>query len=439
MGFIENSLAFVFVLGVMVLIHELGHFLAARYFDVHVESFAIGMGPRLFGVRRGETDYKICALPIGGYVKMAGESIGEPSGDPREFLAKPRWQRLIIAFAGPLFNILLAIALPVGLYMTHFERPTFWSEPPVIGYVQSDTPAREAGLRTGDRIVELDGADTPDWQSVRLAEIAAVNKTAKVVFERDGRRMETGLRIEADEQGMGRAGWIEGAPVRLGQPVPDMPAAAADIESGDLLLAIDGEPIDAFPEVIELIQSSEGGALQLTLERDGRRVETEVAAVYNESGPKPTWQIGIGLEPVYESVVTQMGFVEALGQSVEENRRYATLIFNFLGGLIEQRMSPKSLEGPIGIARLSGEAARRGWPELIGLMAGISLNLGIFNLLPIPILDGGVILMLLFESAIRRDVSLAVKERIVQVGLVFLVLLFAFVMYNDILKSLPDG
>ncbi len=440
MGFIENSIAFVFVLGVMVLIHELGHFLAARYFDVRVESFAIGMGPRLFGIRRGDTDYKICALPIGGYVKMAGDSIGEPTGDPGEFLAKPRWQRLIIAFAGPLFNVLLAIALPVGLYMTHFERYTFWSQPAVVGYVQQDSPAEKAGLRSGDRIVELDGADTPDWQSVRLAEVAAVNKTAAVVFERDGRRVEAELLIEPDEQGMGRAGWIEAAPVRLGAPVPGMPAAAADIEAGDLLAAIDGEPIDALTEVIELIQGSDGKPLRLTLERDGRQVETEVAAVYDDAGPQPpAWRIGIGLEPLYESTVTELGFVEALGQSVEDNRRNAMLIFKFLGGLIEQRMSPKSLEGPIGIARLSGEAARRGWPELIGLMAGISLNLGIFNLLPIPILDGGVILMLLFESVIRRDVSLAVKERIVQAGLVFLVLLFAFVMYNDILKSLPGG
>ncbi len=440
MGFIENSLAFVFVLGVMVLIHELGHFLAARYFDVRVESFSIGMGPRLFGYRRGETDYKICVLPIGGYVKMAGESIGEPTGDPREFLAKPRWQRLIIAFAGPLFNVLLAIALPVGLYMAHFERYTFWSEPAVVGYVEADSSAAKAGVKTGDHIVRLDGTDTPDWQSVRLAEVAAVNKKSGLTLERNGRRIDTSLTIEPDEQGMGRAGWIEGSPVRLSEPLPGMPASKADIHAGDMLVAIDGNAIDAVTEVIDLIQASEGKPMTLTLERDGRKVETQVAAIYNDEGPQPpAWQVGIGLEPVYESTVMQLGFFDALKQSVEDNRRNAMLIFNFLGGLIEQRMSPRSLEGPIGIARLSGEAARRGWPELIGLMAGISLNLGIFNLLPIPILDGGVILLLLFESLIRRDVSLVVKERIVQAGLVFLVLLFVFVMYNDISKSLPGG
>jgi regulator of sigma E protease len=151
------------------------------------------------------------------------------------------------------------------------------------------------------------------------------------------------------------------------------------------------------------------------------------------------WRIGVSLIPDHERVTAQLGFFAAARESLDQNQKNVTLLFRVLGGLVEQRMSPKSISGPIGIAQLSGEAARRGWPELVGLMAAISLQLGILNLLPIPILDGGVITLLLFESVIRKDVSLAVKERIVQVGFVFLMLLFAFVMYNDIMKSFGTG
>jgi regulator of sigma E protease len=219
-----------------------------------------------------------------------------------------------------------------------------------------------------------------------------------------------------------------------------MPAASADIARGDQLLAINGQPVRAVEEVIDRIRALGGTEIELTLDREGQAVTTSLTPIYDESDPNdPAWRIGVQLGPENDSIVTQLGFGEALRQSLDDNEKNATLIFSFLGGLVEQRMSATNLEGPVGIARLSGEAARRGWTDLIGLMAGISLNLGIFNLLPIPILDGGSILLLLFESVIRRDVSLAVKDRILQAGLVFIVLLFAFVMYNDILKALPQS
>jgi regulator of sigma E protease len=219
-----------------------------------------------------------------------------------------------------------------------------------------------------------------------------------------------------------------------------MPAAEADVQPGDLLVAINGEQMVAVEQVIDSIRALGGDEIELTLNRDGRVVTTSLTPVYDDSDARaPAWRIGVELMPDSVRIVTELSFGEALRQSVDDNKKNATLIFSFLGGLAEQRMSPKSLAGPVGIAQMSGEAARRGWPELISLMAGISLNLGIFNLLPIPILDGGSILMLLFESVMRRDVSLVVKERILQAGLVFIVLLFAFVMYNDILKALPQS
>lgn len=440
MGLLENSIAFVFVLGVMVLIHELGHYVAARYFDVKVEAFSIGFGPRLFGFQRGETDFKVCALPLGGFVKMAGENPSEPSEDARSLPAKPRWQRLIIAFMGPLFNIILAILLPIGLFMFHYERLAFVTQPALIGYVKPGSPAYEAGIRQGDRITALNGTPTPTWESVKLTEITAAYLTMQVEIERGGERLTLPVKIGSDARtGIGDAGWSERTPVRL-EPVAGSPAERGGVRSGDRLVSINGEPVLSDYQVPELVQRAGGSAVTLEVLRDGQPVSLELTPEFDRSQEHgDAWRVGVSLIPDHERVTTKLGFFEAARESIDQNLKSATLIFRFLGGLVEQRMSPKSLEGPIGIARLSGEAARRGWPELVGLMAAISLNLGILNLLPIPILDGGVITLLLFESAIRKDVSLAVKERIVQVGFVFLMLLFAFVMYNDIMKSLGTG
>lgn len=447
MGFLENTLAFVFVLGVLVLIHELGHHLAARYFGIRVESFSIGFGPRLFGFRYGETDYKVCLLPLGGYVKMAGvelvgDSVGEETAtiDPDGFLAKPRWQRLVVLFMGPLFNVFLAIALMAGMYMVHFERFKYWTEPAEVGYVLVDSAAADAGVQRGDVIVSVNDELTEDWQSVQLAVLAATNSTIDVEVDRGGRAVDLSLAIGEGAQGLGHAGWTQESTVQLGDTLAGMPAAAADIERGDLLVAINGRPIVAVEEVIDRIGALGGTEVEFTLNRDGETVTTVVTPVYDESDPdNPAWRIGVGLMADQERIVAELSFSEALSQSIDDNRKNATLILGVLRGLVEQRVPASTLSGPVGIAELSGEAARRGWQDLIGLMAGISLNLGIFNLLPIPVLDGGSILLLLFESVIRRDVSLVVKERILQIGLAFIVLLFAFVMYSDISKSLGAG
>ena len=441
MGFLDYFIAFVFVLGVMVLVHELGHFLAARYFGVRVEAFAFGFGPRLFGYKRGDTDYKVCLVPLGGYVKMAGETTKEPTGDPEEFLSKPRWQRVIIALMGPIFNVVLALLLLTGLFMVRYERLAFQLDPALIGYVAEGSSAEQAGIREGDTIVAIDGEETLTWEAVRLREITASHTTLSVTVERAGKRIDIPVAIGADEAtGIGNAGWSEIVAVRLGETAEGMPAEKAGIRDGDILVTLNGEKINSPARVPDLIQQIGGQPITLQLLREEQLVSLEVTPVYDESDDaKPAWRIGVGLSAKYERIKTRLGFVDAWRESVDHNTKNATLIFSFLAGLIEQRMSPKSLEGPIGIARLSGQAARAGWPQLVMLMAAISLNLGIFNLLPIPILDGGVITLLLMESVIRRDISFAVKERIVQVGLVFILLLFAFVIYNDIVKSLSSG
>lgn len=439
MGAIENFIAFVFVLGVMVLIHELGHFWAARYFKVRVLAFAFGFGPRLFGFKRGDTDYKVCLFPLGGFVKMAGENPGEPSDAPDEFMAKPRWQRIIIALMGPIFNVILAFVLLVGLFMVHYERSAVQLEPPVVGYVAIDSAASRAGMLEGDLIVALNGEPVPDWESVRLVEIAAPYETLEVTVMRDSRERNFSILVPPDEKtGIGRAGWHESIGVRFGRTTPGLPAEAAGIQQGDLLLTFNGDPVTSWRKVPDLIQQIGGGLAQIEVQRDDRVIPIEVTPVYHSAGTaSPAWRIGVELTPDNKTITTQLSLMDAVIQSYEQNAKNARLIFAFLEGLLEQRMSPKSLEGPIGIARLSGEAARAGMPYLVSMMAAISLNLGIFNLLPIPILDGGMITVLLFESLIRRDLSPIVKERILQVGLVVLMLVFGFVIYNDILKILP--
>ena len=442
MEFLQNVLAVIFVLGVMILIHELGHFLAARYFDVRVEVFSFGFGPRLFGKIVGETDYRVCAFPLGGYVKMTGEQPGdERKDDPREFMSKPRWQRLIIALMGPVFNLLLAVGLLLGLYMVHFERLAIQTEPAVLGGVAPNSPASQAGLREGDRIAAIDGKQNPNWEDVTMRIVASAKQVVLLTIERDGKTFDAAVTPVSDPvSGIGNPGWSERVPIQAGDLEPGMPAEKGGLQKGDLLVAIDGEAIQSPYKLPEVLQRKAGQPVTLEYARNGQRMTTTLTAIYRQVGEQPaSWKIGVILREKFERITTRLSFGEALRESIDQNRKNATLIIQFLQGLVQRRMSPKSLEGPIGIARLSGQAARQGSFDLIMLMSAISLNLGIFNLLPIPILDGGVICLLLFESLIGRDISLAVKERIVQVGFVFLMLLFVFVIYNDIVKSLARG
>ncbi len=433
-----DILAVTVVLGVMILVHEMGHFLAAKYFKVRVEVFAFGFGRRLFGFRRGDTDYRVCVLPLGGWVKMAGDNPSEgTSGDPAEFLAKPRWQRFIIAVMGPVANVLLAVVLLTGLYMVRYQKLAYQEQPAEIGWVEEGSPAAQAGLRPGDVVVRLDGIENPNWEAVDLTILANPGGALTVVYRRGSQLLTATLTPSVETPNrVGVAGWAPRIPALVKRVEEGLPAKAAGIEPGDQILSVNGEEIRFRPHLNRLVQRSKGAPLHLTLLRKGQVLEVTVRPEYRElPGAGRMWRIGVEFQ---EGIITrQLGFPAALRASLETNRKYAVLIFEFIGKIFERKMSPRSLEGPIGISRLAGDAARQGLNEVINLMAAISLNLGIFNLFPIPILDGGVIFLLLIESAMRRDLSLPVKERIVQVGFVFLVLISVFVIYNDIVKLVP--
>jgi regulator of sigma E protease len=440
MALIQNTWWVLVLIGVMILIHELGHFWAARLFDVHVETFSIGFGPRLFGFHLGETDIRFSLILFGGYVKMAGEHPGDQaaSADPRSVLAKPRWQRLIIAVAGPAMNVVLAVGILTGLYMVRFPRvPEVHS--PYVGFVAPDSAAAKAGIQEGDRILQIDDIANPTWDDIQIKELASARKAIDVGVERNGERIVKSVTPVFEEKaGGGDMGWAEQQQIQIAGVISGMDAERAGLKRGDVVLSVNGQATRSLLKLHEVIRQSNGKPVEIEYQRDGRKNLVTVQPKFNEKEtPGGRWMIGVQLEP--RMVMVQLPFHEALAESVKQNKRYASVIYGFLRGLVERRMSPKSLEGPIGIARLSGEAAREGPSAFLGLMAMVSLNLAIFNLLPIPILDGGVILLLFIEMLMRRDLSLQVKEAVIKVGFVFLMMVVAFVLYNDISKILPPG
>jgi len=433
----QNILWLLVLIGIMILAHELGHYWTARFFDVRIDAFSFGFGPRLFGFRRGETDFRFSAILVGGYVKMAGEDPGDESAnDPRSFAAKPRWQRLIITLAGPTMNLFLAVALLTGLYMVKFHMPP--DVRAVVGHVFADSAATKAGVREGDRIVAIDGKENPTWEDVTIREVAGASQSLQVKLERNGRTLWTQVTPALDPRtGVGYAGWLEQGEVEVTSLAPGMPAQQAGLQKGDLLLSANGHPIRSQFRLQEIIRLGQGKPVEIEYERQGRRFRVAVQPTFAYPEGTGRWMIGVFLYP--RLVFAKLAFPDALAASLRHNVRSAGLVYEFLQRILQQRMSPKSLEGPIGIARLSGEAAREGPAAFVGLMSMVSLQLAIFNLLPIPILDGGRTLMLAVEMLMRRDLSLKLKETVLKLGFVVLVAAVVFVLYNDIAKILPAG
>jgi regulator of sigma E protease len=437
-SFFISVVSMAVVLGFMILIHELGHFIAAKGFGVRVNVFSIGFGKRLLGFRRGETDYRISALPLGGYVKMAGENpLESRTGAPDEFMSHPRWQRFVIAIAGPAMNILLAVGLLTVVYMLHYERPEFFDDPAVIGRVAPDTPVAKAGIEEGDRIVRVDGQNNPTWEDVLLKMMISPKQPLDLAVQRGNQIYEK--QVAPDAKGgddFTTLGWEPQQTPVVTNLLPNMPAGKAGIKVNDRILAINDTPVHSVSAIIPYLQQNGTKPVDLTISRDGQQLHFNMTPVLQEEGAQKSYRLGFGIAGATRP--DKLGFPKAFSLSLQENKRYSLLIVELVKKMVERKVSIKQMEGPIGIGRATGEAAQQpGWTPLLGLTAMISLNLGIFNLLPIPILDGGVILLLLIESVIRRDISVKIKERIYQTAFVFLILFAAVVIYNDVMKLLP--
>ena len=433
---VTSMIAVAIVLGIMILVHEWGHFMAAKLFGVRVEIFSIGFGPRLWGRRRGPTDYRVSALPLGGYVKMAGDNPAEERrGEPDEFLSKPRWQRVIIAAAGPAMNMVMAVALMAGLFMTGTARRIYADKPVVVAGVLKQSPAEKAGIKPGDHIVKFHGIKDPTWERALLELLfAPPGTTVPVTIQRGEQRIDTSVGTTSDEFAV--LGY-PAEPVLIGTVASGMPAERAGLLAGDEILAFQGQPVVSPHQFAARIQERAGEPTELLVARSGQQVRLNVQPTWGDPGDGlARWQIGVGFRFATEK--RSYSLRGAVERAVWVNARLTRQILYLVGDLFRGKVSLKQLQGPLGIARESGRAAKRGPLDLINLMAVISLNLGILNLLPIPILDGGHILMLAVEGTLRRDLSVAVKERFVQVGLVFLLVIFAIVMYNDVLKLLPN-
>jgi regulator of sigma E protease len=410
---------------------------------VRVETFAIGFGKRLAGFRRNGTDYQINALPLGGYVKMAGEIPGEATtGDPGELNNHPRWQRMLIAVAGPVSNFLLALGMMTVVFMFHNEVNEYLSGPAVTDYISPSSPVAKTGIQSGDTIVHFDTVEDPTWEDVGNHAALNLNRTVGFSFVHDGRRIDSTLfvasKVDPDHFSLDLIGFVprmQNTPVVVSELEPEMPAIRAGLQPKDQIVSIDSLPVHSVPALLAYLQDQAGKPASLRILRSGQILELHLTPQLTDAGDgSKVYRLGFHYVPPPVRV-EKLPFGRAVQASWKFCETASVLIKDVIAGMFERHISVRQLSGPIGIGQVVHEAAEMpGWTPLIGTVAKISINLGVFNLLPFPILDGGMIFLLLIESIFRRDLPMPVKERVFQVAFVCLVLFAAVVIFNDITK-----
>jgi regulator of sigma E protease len=427
---VTTLFAFLFVLGVLVFVHELGHFLAARRLGVRVLTFSLGFGPKILKFTRGDTEYCVSIIPLGGYVKMAGETPDDPrTGQSDEFMSKTKWERFQILIMGPVMNIVLAVVVMAVVLAQGAEVPVYQDQPPVIGAVAPGSPAEGAGILRGDLIVDVAGRAVDTWEDLFIAVGTRPDRDVAVTLRRGGQTQSVTVRpVPETRYEIGSIGVMPDINPIVTGVIAGEPAESAGLLAGDVVLAVDGERMVTRTQLVEAISRNGDREIELTIEREGR--EQLVLATPAQRGDRGMLGIYVG-EPTRSFTP---GPFEAIQLSVERNIEFSGLIFRTLGGLFVGETSPRQLMGPVAIAQLSGESAEAGWIALFTLMASISLNLGLLNLLPIPVLDGGHILIMALEGVARRDFSMAVKEKMLLAGFVLLMMLMVTVIYNDLTR-----
>ncbi len=432
MTILIDILAFIFALGVIIFIHEGGHLLMARAFDIRVLAFSLGFGKRIWGFQHGETEYRVGLIPLGGYVKLGGEypEEGQASDDPRDFINRPRWQRILVYLAGPAANAVLAVLLVALVLTLGIDMQNPHRLPAEVGQVFDDSPATAAGLESGDRIVSIGGESMANWEDVQLAILGAPEKALAVTYLRDGEPHTTTLTPERiPRHDVGWSGLKGPGELRVLGLIEGRPAQKAGLRTGDELLSVDGLPVIHSKDFIAYIQKSAGHAVEIEVLRDGHRQSIAIT---------PEGKAGAGLIGIQLGLTNFQKFPpgRALIESVYYNADVVRQTFTVLGRIFTRKLKAKSaLSGPLEIAKMSGMQARRGFRYLLHMMGILSISIGLINLFPIPILDGGQIFVLLIESVMRRDLPMAAKERLAQVGFFMVLALMVTVLFFDAQKT----
>jgi len=429
-------LSFLLVVGIIVLVHEFGHFMAARLMGIRVEAFSLGIGRRLFGWKWRETDFRISLIPLGGFVRLGGEEEYDPlNARPDDFYSKNRAQRFFTMVMGSVMNLLLAFFILTVLHMTGMETNSYRLEQPVIGFVEADSPAAKAGLQKNDRIVSINGRKVPAWKDVELLVGINPRETLRIEYVRRGETLQTEMKVEPmDKMDSGYAGFSWRLQPLVGMVEKGFPAEKAGMRKGDLITAVDGHPIDTYWDVVDLIRQSPEKPLRFRLRGDAGEREVEITPRKGENG------IGvIGFTVDLPVTRVRYHFGEAVSRSLQESVRLVGLVVDVFRKIIRGKISSRQISGPIEIGRFSHEALESGLSNFFMLIAFISLQLGIVNLVPIPGLDGGHLLILGIESMIRRDLNMKLKMILIYIGFSLLIALMIFVLMNDVVKTLPNG
>ncbi|MGH9870947.1 MAG: RIP metalloprotease RseP [Pyrinomonadaceae bacterium] len=450
MSWIIGIFAFIFILGAAVVLHEFGHFIVAKLFKIRVETFSVGFGPRLFGRKWGQTDYRVSAIPLGGYVKLGGDESNAPIEgesapdipDYERFDLRPRWQRILVALAGPVMNVITALSIPLaGALM--YGVPM--APAPVVSSMAAGGSSEAAGLQRGDRIVAFNGTEHPKWDTIRGDALLSPGQPLPVVVERNGQRVELQITPVSRTEDGETAGFLDflpdygNVPVVVREVTPDSPAAEAGLQVGDQVVAIQGQPVHSAEQVTQYISDHKGQPITIAIKRDGRQSEVTATARKLPDGKE---RLGFG--PTEDVPQIKVGLIGATKYAFESNIEILRLTGKALGQFFTgQRSARNTLSGPVGIYKAASNSVERyGWGGLFTTLAFLSLNLGIFNLLPIPVLDGGAIFILLIEGVlgtVGMKLSLRVRDRIQQVGFVMVLLLMVFVLTNDALKFFSSG
>ncbi len=451
-AFLVSAAAFIVLVGIMVVVHELGHFIVAKLCGVRVEAFSFGFGPRLFGFKYGETDYKVCLLPLGGFVKMTGENmpgenmsvegaeaaaIDAQQDDPGAFTSHPRWQRMLIGVAGPVANFVLAFLLMIFYFGWINEVPSVEVKTTTVEWITPGSAAAQGGLQPGDVVRQFDGVNNPDWDQIYTHTKMNANQWTPVTVDRNGQPLVLSLHIPAaaknDDFDLSDAGILPqflSGPIKVQEVEPDTPAERAGLRAGDAIESVDGHAFHTVSTLLAYMQNGQGKPLELTVLRQGETLHLAAQPAKLDA----SWKLGFAVVlPPYRN--QPLPLAKAVTRSVGFCRDNSTLVIEVLKRLFTRKVSVSQLQGPVGIARMAGEAAEmKGWYPKFDLGAEISLQLGMLNLLPFPILDGGMILFLIIESALRHDINLIIKERIYQAAFVVLMMFFVFIIFSDVSK-----